>query len=393
MALQRIQLQRSNTTTTMSPDPDNPASPPLLPVILTTSPSNDPPPPYPSRERRARAGTGRHPRRPTSASQPPESDAESHAHPFPAPADQAGEHTPLLSPRRVRQGSSAGARPRTVSQSSTVFSGASASPSLAQTVVSAFRLDLDSDMESEDGEEDGGPVEASAGAGPQRQRHAHVRRGTEESADAEDDELGPSLSRRKVHGWRARWRRYFRPMGRRAYWVPLVHLLLLNFPYALLAWIYLFVFTLLGTILLVVLPLGALLCFFDLLGARSLARGEVLLQSTFHGPLAYNLEYPPIFTRRCVPTSAEAEAGVGTRYEHSFYRNSYSMFTDPTSYQALFYFLVIKPGITLLLSLFVIVLVPVSLVLVFPAPAMLRLVRRLGIWQANVAVEGLYVGV
>ena len=31
----------------------------------------------------------------------------------------------------------------------------------------------------------------------------------------------------------------------------------------------------LGTILLVALPIGAVLCFFDLLGARLLARGEV----------------------------------------------------------------------------------------------------------------------
>lgn len=69
-----------------------------------------------------------------------------------------------------------------------------------------------------------------------------------------------------------------------------------------------------------------------------------------------------------------------------------SQFTDPTSYQALFYFLVIKPGITILLSLLVILVVPISLVLVVPAPAMLRLIRRLGIWQANVAVEGLYLG-
>ncbi len=67
-------------------------------------------------------------------------------------------------------------------------------------------------------------------------------------------------------------------------------------------------------------------------------------------------------------------------------------FTDPTSYQALFYFLVIKPGITILLSLLLIVLVPVAFVLILPIPAMLRLVRRLGIWQANVAVEGLYLG-
>ena len=67
-------------------------------------------------------------------------------------------------------------------------------------------------------------------------------------------------------------------------------------------------------------------------------------------------------------------------------------FTDPTSYQALFYFLVIKPGITILLSLLLVVLVPVAIALILPAPAMLRLVRRLGIWQANVAVDGLYLG-
>ena len=68
-------------------------------------------------------------------------------------------------------------------------------------------------------------------------------------------------------------------------------------------------------------------------------------------------------------------------------------FTDPTSYQALFYFLVIKPAITILFLLPLIVLVPVSFVLVLPAPAVLRAVRRLGAWQANVAIEGLYMAV
>jgi hypothetical protein len=91
-----------------------------------------------------------------------------------------------------------------------------------------------------------------------------------------------------------------------------------------------------------------------------------------------------------MPTPAELEEGIGPREEHSFYRNAYAMFTDPTSHQALFYFLVIKPGITIFLSLLVVTLVPISIVLVVPAPAMLRLIRRLGIWQANVAVDGLY---
>jgi len=213
----------------------------------------------------------------------------------------------------------------------------------------------------------------------------------------DDDHLPshtPGTTRRQARGYRARWKSYFRPIGRRAYWAALLHLLVFNFPFALFAWIYLFVFTLLGTILLVALPLGAVLCFFDLLGARVLARGEVALQSTFHGPLAYSLEghVYPIFTRLRIPTPEEVEAGLGSRHERSFYRNSFSMFTDPTSYQALFYLLVIKPGITILLSLLLIVVVPVSFALIVPAPAMLRLVRRLGIWQANVAVEGLYLG-
>ncbi|KAG1715628.1 hypothetical protein ID866_1552 [Astraeus odoratus] len=69
------------------------------------------------------------------------------------------------------------------------------------------------------------------------------------------------------------------------------------------------------------------------------------------------------------------------------------MFTDPTTYQALFYFLVIKPGITIGMTVLLVVLVPASYVLVLPAPLVLRLVRRLGIWQANVAVEGLYYAV
>jgi hypothetical protein len=148
---------------------------------------------------------------------------------------------------------------------------------------------------------------------------------------------------------------------------------------------------------------------------------QVALQNTFHSPLVYALEghVYPIFTRLRMPSAEEVEAGMGSRHERSFYRNSFSMvsgtvlrrcgatrvrglvdddadppwqFTDPTSYQALFYFLVIKPGITILLSLLLIVLVPVAFVLILPVPAMLRLVRRLGIWQANVAVEGLYLG-
>lgn len=141
------------------------------------------------------------------------------------------------------------------------------------------------------------------------------------------------------------------------------------------------------------LPVGAVLCFLDLIGARAFAQGELYLQSKFHYPLFFPLPNPPlpILTRTRLPTPAEIEDGLAVRplKERSFYKNAYALFTDATSYTPLFYFLVLKPPLTVLLSLFLVCIVPISFVLVLPAPAMLRLVRRLGVWQANVAVEGL----
>ena len=59
------------------------------------------------------------------------------------------------------------------------------------------------------------------------------------------------------------------------------------------------------------------------------------LQSTFHGPLAYPLEGHkyPIFTRVRVPTPEEVEAGLVSRHERSFYRNSFSMVSTVTILQ------------------------------------------------------------
>jgi hypothetical protein len=59
------------------------------------------------------------------------------------------------------------------------------------------------------------------------------------------------------------------------------------------------------------------------------------------------------------------------------------------SYQCLYYLVVTKALITLLSSLVIIVLVPVSAALIIPLPGALELVRRFGRWQAGVAVEGL----
>ena len=186
--------------------------PPVAIVSDGTSISapQDPPPPYPSRERR-------HRRRRT-AVEASCTDSDDLTYLGTPHAPHFDETTPLLdvpSPTR---------RPRTMSLSS----AASISPSLAQTVVSAFRMDLDSD--GEDGEVTSHSRLVAADTLPE-DRLSHA----------------PGLSRHRARDCRTRWRHYFRPIGRRAYWSALLHLLVINFPYALFAWIYLFVFTLVST--------------------------------------------------------------------------------------------------------------------------------------------------
>ncbi|KAG0700817.1 hypothetical protein DFH29DRAFT_929838 [Suillus ampliporus] len=320
----------------------------------------DPPPPYPSRERRSRAA--RHSRRhrlpaPLSPQAPSDSDRAAgytspqllvSTHSFPRTED-ATEQTPLLGDSSSGSAQRASRRQRTHSQSSTIVSSNSCAPSLAQTVLSLLHSDLDDESDVDIYEVLAGDRDYPGAQDGHQRCHQHP---------------GAPIAHRWPLFSRCCWSRYFRPMTRRAYHAAVFHLLVLNFPYALLAWVYLFVFTLIGTTLLIALPLGALLCFLDLLGARAFARGE----------------------------SSEVESG-SPYHESSFYKNTYAMFTDWTSYQALFYFLVIKPSITLLLTIALLVVVPVSYVLVFPAPMVLRIVRKLGIWQANVAVEGLYLTV
>ncbi|KAH9949110.1 hypothetical protein B0H21DRAFT_171284 [Amylocystis lapponica] len=389
---------------------DPPPSSTSASVLLfsTTPPTQDPPPPYPLRERRARPP--RPGRRRRTLEQPQEhthsqvsstatggdSEYDTGAPPphdelFDGEEHNATETTPLLNPPVASPPRGGlGTRQRTLSLTSTLRSSVSLAPSLAHTFLSAFHPERDSDLDpgcetaDVEGDSDDGDLLDS----PSPRGRADI----DDQQRAFIAELSSQrLARQRTLSWADRWRRYFRPMGKRAYYAPLFHLFVLNFPYAVLAWVYLFVFTVTGTTTLMALPLGAVLSFLDLIGARVLSRGEIALQTTFHGPLAYPSPYPPlpIFTRLRQPTPAEVEAGLGMRSEHSFYRNAYAMFTDPTSYQALFYFLVIKPGVTLLLSLLLVVLVPVSAVLVLPFPATLRLARRLGIWQANVAIEGL----
>ncbi|KAF9061503.1 hypothetical protein BDP27DRAFT_1337965 [Rhodocollybia butyracea] len=113
-------------------------------------------------------------------------------------------------------------------------------------------------------------------------------------------------------------------------------------------------------------------------------------------------KYSPLLSsqfpsRYCIVAAPELESGhavIGEEImETSFYRNAYSMFTYSTYFQVLFYFLVIKPAITLFFSLFFLIVCVTLLVLVVPAPIVLRVCRGIGKWQAVVAVEVLIVGV
>ncbi|KAF9005856.1 hypothetical protein BDZ89DRAFT_1079836 [Hymenopellis radicata] len=263
-----------------------------------------------------------------------------------------------------------------------MWSTISGSPSLAQTVFTFFD---DVDVDSEDEEECGEPH-------LRRRDHFPVADVAAERVDGRalvDGQTGPHRP-----DWKTKIRRYFRPLRKKVYYMSLVHLLLVNFPMALIAWVSLFVLTLLGTTLLMVLPLGLLLCFIDLLFARLLSRFELHLQTKFHFPAASLRRKPPIFVQPHSNTPNLTSPHLPPVHnvlldETSFYKNTYAMFSDPTSYHALFYFLVIKPPITLLFSLFLVVIVVPLLVVIVTAPAALRLVRRMGVWQAAVAVEGL----
>ncbi|KAJ3980680.1 hypothetical protein F5890DRAFT_1419143 [Lentinula detonsa] len=389
-------------------------------IAIAEEPLNDPPPPYPSSSHRTRLvhvnrGT-RSTRRDSQHQQrsqvvpPTESDIHEPHQRSPrtlirafavedSTEDTASETTPLLgginSGHPESPSSTSHLRPRSLSQSS-INSFAPSLASLAQTAW-VFFSEFD---------------------------HSRIspRRSLSTGFGLPDLNQTTHHPRITLSYTQARWAQYFRPLTRPVYWRSLTHLVLVNFPFALAAWVYLFVFTVTGTTLLIALPLGAILCFFNLLGARAFSRAEIFIQTRFHSPLHYPLSVLhaaasspttttasssspithliatyPIFTRSRHPSASELESGqavVGEEVmEMSFYKNTYSMFTDPTSFQALFYFLVIKPAITLLfITFFLTVCVPL-LVLVIPAPVVLRVCRRIGRWQAVVAVEGLVIGV
>jgi hypothetical protein len=179
------------------------------PQILSTVDLADPPPPYPMTRRQRR----RRREQPSGGSLAVSATDADDAEPFPAGVDGgAGERTPLLRPRPIM-------RTRTMSGASTARSVASRA-SIARTAASLFSDTYDS--EPEDDTPPAPPPPA-----------------TIEGAPLPPDGDAPGMAPARA----GRWRRYFRPLTRRAFWAALFHLLVLNFPYALAAWLYLFVFT------------------------------------------------------------------------------------------------------------------------------------------------------
>ena len=120
--------------------------------------------------------------------------------------------------------------------SSTLHSVVSAAPSFAQTLLSAFHPDRDDEMDPDCAVES--PVVSHDGE--------EARVVYDIDIDDEQAPLLPEHSRlgRRRSSHSSSLYKYFRPMFKRAYYSALFHLLVLNFPFALTAWVYLFVFTL-----------------------------------------------------------------------------------------------------------------------------------------------------
>jgi hypothetical protein len=204
----------------------------------SNDPINDPPPPYPSRQRRTRTTRSSNRRLNSQhiqlSSAESDYDALSSPQPFPTTEDSFNleggadqtETTSLL-PRSA--GPPRTTRPRTISYTSTN----SAAPSLAQTLVSLFQPEPDAELDRE-----------STGVTEESPLLLY-----QEPNDDGTDRLhclpGFERQRRRL-SWSSLiiWKRYFRPMTRMVYYKSLFHLLVLNFPFALAAWVYLFVFTL-----------------------------------------------------------------------------------------------------------------------------------------------------
>ena len=189
----------------------SPTPPPPLEacdVVIT-----DPPPPYPSRERRAR--TVRSSRRRSGRVQTSDADHDSARIPSYVDNDnprESNETTPLIS---VSGSHTVSGRPRSYSHTSTI----SSAPSFAHTVFSLFQVETDDAIQLDDGLED------------------------RQLLLSGDDNGSLQSSHSTAFFSSAAWKRYFRPLTRKSYYAPLFHLMVVNFPYTLAAWVYLFIFT------------------------------------------------------------------------------------------------------------------------------------------------------
>ncbi|KIO32249.1 hypothetical protein M407DRAFT_112031 [Tulasnella calospora MUT 4182] len=250
-----------------------------------------------------------------------------------------------------------------------------------------------------------------------RPRPARLRREFSQT-DSYDEGLGsPPLSPVELAEnasllarWTYRLKWYFRPIVKKKYWMPALHLMVINFPFALAAWVYLFVGTLVGTTLLLLLPFGVVIWWATLIGARAFSRWELALQHKFH--LRFTDFATPTVPYRYQPSllsgprsplltasALQLETGSNAEdreheihppeYQRSFLQTTYAMFLDPASYQPIFYFIVLKGATTLFMTPLIVALFPVSVILVAPAPLALRLLRRIGLWQADLAMEAL----
>ena len=193
--------------------------PPPPPLIEVCDPLiTDPPPPYPSRERGLRASRSSRGRSGRTQTSHGDHDARIPSYVDEDNAAEPNETTPFLSPSRRAGHHATTGRPRSHSLTSTI----SPVPSLTHTVLSLFQFDADDGVRLGDGPDD---------------RQLLI-------AGNDNGSLRSSQSYHTSFFSSAAWKRYFRPLSRKSYYIALFHLAVVNFPYTLAAWVYLFIFTL-----------------------------------------------------------------------------------------------------------------------------------------------------